>query len=307
VGIACSSAAVSCLQHHRRQHLAALETTPFSAEIVAKIRSYGAPVGAVLEHHAQLDRCMNRLIQLMAAAEDQGTVLAAGTTVLADSLSHSLGRFDRHWYAPPGGIWLTVAWPDTLLLEFSRLLPFAVGLACCRTVRRYGVDARLKWVNDVLVDGKKIAGILCTTVERPGKDRYHLLGIGLNANNQVFPEELRGSATSLAGELGRDIDVHELAGRLLAELSWAIGLLHYDEEQSLRENLTCEQGRTSLLLTAWQQGSDTLGRWVKYGFDVQKKPLYQAQAISLDPCGGLMMALEDGSTVTEYSGEVVYL
>lgn len=292
---------------HRQRHLAALDVFGFSTEAVTRILAYGAPVGAIVEHHHQLDRCMNRLQQLMAEAEAKGGVLAAGTAVLADSLSASRGRFDRHWHAPPGGIWLTLAWPDVLLPEFSRLLPFAAGLACCRTVKTYGAEAWLKWVNDVQVQGRKIAGILCTTLFRPNKDRYHLLGIGLNANNQKFPPELHSTATSLAQILGHDLDSAELAGRLLAELSWAIGLLHYDEEQAMREGLTCEEGRASLLLTAWQQMSDTMGRRVQYGFDVQKEPLFRAIATGLDLCGGLIMKLEDGSEVVEHSGEIVYV
>ncbi len=263
-------------------------------------------MGAVLEHHVCLDRCMNRLQQLMAEAEGKGGVLAAGTAVLADRLSQSQGRFARHWHAPPGGLWLTAAWPDILLPEFSRLLPFAAGLACCRTVRLYGLDARLKWVNDLLFQGRKIAGILCTTVLRPSKEQYHLLGIGLNANNQDFPQELTDKAASMADVLGQQIDLAELAGRLLAELSWAVGLLHYDEELALQERSSCEEGRDSLLLAAWRKCSDTAGRRIVYGFDVQQKPPCRAVAIGIDSCGGLIMELEDGSRIVEYSGEILY-
>jgi BirA family biotin operon repressor/biotin-[acetyl-CoA-carboxylase] ligase len=290
---------------HRARHLALLDTSPFSPEIAAKICRYGAPIGAIIEHHAQLDRCMNRLQQLMLAAETRGEVLAAGTTVLADTLTQSQGRFTRPWHAPRGGIWLTTAWPDILVPEFSRLLPFAVGLACCRAVRTYGLAAHLKWVNDVLVQGKKLAGILCNSVIR-SREQYHLLGIGLNANNLDFPQELLGKATSMVHELGQRIDLAELAGRLLAELSWAIGLLHYDEEQALQEQQSCEEGYSSLLLQAWQQLSDTPGRQIVYGFDIQEKPLYQATALALDPCGGLVMELEDGTRMVEYSGEIAY-
>ncbi|XOF33915.1 MAG: biotin--[acetyl-CoA-carboxylase] ligase [Candidatus Electrothrix sp. YB6] len=295
------------IRRDRQHQLDRLDTRGFSGQAVEKILAYGAPVGAEIEHHHRLDRCMDRLQQLMQEAEQQGRVLAAGTVVLADTLTGSTGRFDRSWYAPEGGIWLAMAWPDILLPEFARLLPFAVGLACCRAVRRYGVDARLKWVNDVLISRRKLAGILCTTVQRSDGERYHLLGIGINGNNQVFPAELRGTATSICREIGRELDPAELVAALLAELQWAIGLLHYDEEQALREGTGCEQGRASLLLTAWRQLSDTVGRKVEYGFDVQQQPLYRALATAIDPCGGLIMELEDGSRVTEYSGEIVYL
>jgi BirA family biotin operon repressor/biotin-[acetyl-CoA-carboxylase] ligase len=250
---------------------------------------------------------MDRLRQLIQEEEKQGRVPAAGTVVLADTLTDSSGRFDRAWHAPEGGIWLAMAWPDILLPEFTRLLPFAVGAACCRAVRQYGVDARLKWVNDVLVNRKKLAGILCTTLQSPSGDRYHLVGIGINGNNQVFPTELQSSATSLRSELSRETDLAELTGCLLAELRWAFGLLHYDEEQALQEGESCEQGRDGLLLDVWRELCDTVGQRVEYGFDIQRKPLYQAVAREIDPCGGLVMELEDGSRVTEYSGEIVYI
>ncbi|MCI5141869.1 MAG: biotin--[acetyl-CoA-carboxylase] ligase, partial [Candidatus Electrothrix sp. ATG1] len=226
--------------------------------------------------------------------------------VLAKTLTNSSGRFDRTWHAPAGGVWLAMAWPDILLPEFARLLPFAVGMACCRTIRQWGIDARLKWVNDVLVNRKKLAGILCTTIQSPDGDRYHLIGVGINGNNQTFPPDLQDTATSLHSLLSREIDLAELTGCLLAELQWSFGLLHYDEEQALAEGRDCEQGRDSLLLTAWQELCDTVGRPVEYGFDIQQKPLYQAVAQAIDPCGGLVMKLEDGSRVTEYSGEIIY-
>jgi BirA family biotin operon repressor/biotin-[acetyl-CoA-carboxylase] ligase len=298
------------LQHtslHRHEYLSRIDTAALSRQAVEKIFRYGAPVGTVIEQHARLDRCMDRLQELMVESEDRGEVPACGTIVLADSLRCSSGRFDRCWHAPVGGLWMAMAWPDTLVPEFSRMLPFAAGLACCRVVRSFQLDARLKWVNDVLVDDKKIAGILCETVLRPNGDRYHLLGIGLNVNNQAFPEDLLLHAAGMAGLLGHDLDSAEVFGRLLAELTWAVGLLYYDEELSLREQLSCEEGRVPLLLDCWQQLSNTVGRRVMYGFDVWKNPLYRAVVTGFTPCGGLIMQLDDGSGITEYSGEIRYI
>ncbi len=292
---------------HKERHLSFLDFQNYPEQTVEKILRYGAPVGAALEHHTQLDRCMDRLQQLMTEAEHRGETLDAGTVVIADRLIKSSGRFERHWHAPDGGVWLSMAWPDTLLPEFTRLLPFAVGLACCRVIRSFQMDARLKWVNDVPVAGKKIGGILCETVQRLNGERYHLLGIGLNVNNRVFPDGLQTSATSIACEAGHDVELAEVIGRLLAELTWSLGLLYYDEELSLREQQGCEQARRSLVLTGWQQLCDSIDRRVEYGFDVQETPLYRAVISGIDPCGGLIMRLGDGSIITEYSGEIRYL
>ncbi len=286
----------------RQQHLAGLDTAPFSSQTVEQILRYGAPVGADIAHFSRLDRCMNQLQELMTAAEARDEVLAAGTVVLADSLNESNGRFDRQWYAPAGGVWMAMAWSDTLLPRFSRLLPFAVGLACCRVIRKYQLSGQLKWVNDVLVNGRKIAGILCTTVQRPAGDRYHLFGIGINCNNRSFPKELQPVATSISLELDCEVERTELIGRLLTELQWSIGLLHYDEEQYLRQDSTEPR-----LLSEWQALCDSIGKRVEYGFDIQKKPLYQAVVTGFTADGGLIMAFADKTEITEYSGEIRYL
>jgi BirA family biotin operon repressor/biotin-[acetyl-CoA-carboxylase] ligase len=301
------SSFVEQIRCHQQAFLDRLVPHSFAPAVVQKILTYGAPVGARIEHHSQLNRCMDRLQVLIKEAEQQGRVLEAGTVIVADTLTAPSGRFDRVWHAPKGGVWLAMAWPDILLPEFTRLLPFAVGLACCRAVQQYGLDAQLKWVNDILVKGRKLAGILCTSIQSSGGDRYHLIGIGINGNNQSFPAELQDSATSLCGQLAREVDLAELNSCLLAELRWAIGLLHYDEEQALAAGESCEQGRQSLVLEAWQELCDTVGQRVQYGFDVQQKPLYRAVVREIDPCGGLVMELEDGASVTEYSGEIMYL
>ena len=295
------------IQLARDEHFSRLDTFGCSIQAVEKILRYGAPVGAVIKQYSQLERCMDQLECMMREAEDKGEVLAAGTVVLADVLTGSCGRFARSWHAPPGGLWLAMAWPDTLLPEFSRLLPFAVGLACCRTIRSYRVDAYLKWVNDVLVCDRKVAGILCRTVLTPGGERYHLLGVGINVNNQLFPEELVDDAVGLAAVCGYAVSLEECIGRLLAELNWTLGVLCYDEALALHHRESCEQGRCSLLLRGWEQYSNSPGRRVLYGFDVQKKPLYQAVVKGIDSCGGLIMELKDGGLITEYSGEIRYI
>ncbi len=290
----------------RELALCQIDTSPFSPDQAEIILRYGAPVGSRLEYHGQLDRCMGRLQELMGAAEQKKQTLAAGTVVVAETLTRSMGRFARSWHAPAGGAWLAMAWPDTLLPEFARLLPFAVGLACCRAVRAVGVTADLKWVNDILVAGKKIGGILCQTVLSPGGERFHLLGMGINGNNTVFPDELVPVATCLSEELGARVDVSSFIGHLLAELSWSIGLLHYDEQLSLGQQ-TDRARSFPFVMQSWLAYCDSLGRRVEYGFDVQETPMYQALVLGVDPCGGLQMELDDGSLITESSGEIRYL
>ena len=229
-----------------------------------------------------------------------------GCVVRADRLTGSSGRFDRCWHAPVGGLYLALLWADTLLPDFSRQLPFAAGIACCETVREFIPAVHLQWVNDVRIAGKKICGILSETVPGTGGEQFHLIGIGINANIGEFPSELRSIATSLYLETAAKVDLDRLCALLLARLQWNFGLLYYSEERFLAGGRTGDGGEKSLLLRRWQEMSDTLGRSVTYGYDVQTRPLYRARALEIDAGGGLVMQLADGSMITEYSGEITY-
>ena len=272
-------------------------------DTAARILRYGAPVGCEIEHFSLLDRCLDRLRQRI---EARGEVPPTGLVVRADELVAASGRFQRAWYAPAGGLHLALLWADTLLAPFSRFLPFAIGLACCETVHRFGVAAALRWVNDVLVRQRKIAGILCETHAR-GEERYHLIGIGLNVNLDGFPAHLQQTATSLCLESGQAFDLEEVFLVLLARLQWNLGWVHELERQWLAEDAPSRSESFSPLLKKWLSLSDTPGRRVVYGFDVERQPLYEARVRGLDPAGGLEMELADGTLVTEYSGEIRYL
>ena len=278
----------------------------YGEEATGKILRFGAPVGCRIEHHQHLPRCMDRLRDLVSECMPISSP-ATGTVVRSDALSASSGRFDRVWHAPAGGLYLAVLWADTFLPQFSRLLPFATGIACCETINDFAVHSHIKWVNDVHVKGMKIGGILSETVTGSGDERFHLIGIGINVNTMVFPPGLQDTATSLQKLSGRCFDLDEVCRVLLARLQWNFGLLCYTEEQSLAQGQAEPCSTKNLLLNRWLELSDTCGKKVQYGYDVQKKPLYQASVLGVNGEGGLVMELEDGSNLTEYSGEIMYL
>ena len=130
-----------------------------------------------------------------------------GTLVTAAEQSAGRGRQGRTWTAPPGRALLC----SVLFRDPPRLLPLAAGVAVAELA---GDSARVKWPNDVLIDGRKVAGIL---VEGRPQERWAVLGIGLNVavRDEDFPPELRG----LAGTLGlAPEDVEPTLGRLLDAL-----------------------------------------------------------------------------------------
>lgn len=242
--------------------------------------------------------------------ERTGTSFPSGTVILADTLTGGKGRFQRAWHAPAGGVWMTLVLVNTLLPEDAARLPLAVGVAACETVRHFGVDAKLKWVNDVLAQGKKVSGVLIETVTGPlVAEEYLLIGIGINVNNEQFPDELAGRATALKSLLGRELDPAVVAARLLAKLTWNIGLMCWEEDRRLAaRGLDPEVDDTPhSLLTAWRSLSDTLGRRVLYGFDVMERPQFEALVLDVDNRGRILLALDDGTVLTEQAGEILYL
>ncbi|MFA6284014.1 MAG: biotin--[acetyl-CoA-carboxylase] ligase [Desulfurivibrionaceae bacterium] len=282
----------------------------YPSEVVHAVYRYGAPVGSVIQHLPQAERLMPLARQRINEFEASGQSCPSGMVFLADELTDGRGRFQRSWHAPVGGLWLTLVMANTLLPESMRLYPLAAGMACCEAVRSYGIDARLKWVNDVHVAGRKICGVLCESfTSATHAEEYVLIGAGLNINNLAFPAELGATAVSMKEILGHDIDLATFGARLLAKFSWSFGLLCYDEAQ----RLAADDGSgadlpESLLLGAWRELSDTVGRRVWFGFDVQQEPQYRAQVLGLAPDGGIVLRhLESGAEIVEHSGELLYI
>ncbi|MBU4263966.1 MAG: biotin--[acetyl-CoA-carboxylase] ligase [Proteobacteria bacterium] len=276
---------------------------------VQTVFRYGAIAGSRIHTYASLERGMDEARQLIDDHERQGRSFPSGLVILAEELTGGKGRFQRYWHAPKGGIWMTMVFVNNLLPEISRLLPLAAGIACCETVRQFGVPAQVKWVNDVHVQGRKVAGILMETLygNRSGEE-YILIGAGLNVNNGDFPPELENLAGSMADLCGRRLDLGLVATDLLAKFCWNIGLLYLQEELQLAEPDIVLPEKEQFLLNRWCALSDSFGRRVMFGYDVQQNPQYEAEVLGLEEDGGLRLRhLEDNVVVTEYGGEIVYL
>jgi BirA family biotin operon repressor/biotin-[acetyl-CoA-carboxylase] ligase len=150
----------------------------------------------------------------------QGGV-AEGAVVFAESQTKGRGTRGRAWQSPVGkGLWLSILLrPDFPLERWTRLTP-AVAVAVARTVESVtGLEAQLKWANDVYLQGRKVCGIL-TEASVSGPQRFLVLGIGLNVLQEAadFPPELEGIANSLKLATSRDFIREEVAATLLGEV-----------------------------------------------------------------------------------------
>jgi len=228
---------------------------------------------------------------------------------LADTMTKSKGRFTRSWHAPRGGVWGCMIHKNTLLPQSRGFIPLVVGVSCCEMMRAFGLsDASVRWVNDVLVGGKKLGGFLVECYTVPGHDEeYTLVGFGINVNNSSFPSELSDTAGSMSEIFEKECDLTAITTDFLARLAVNFGLLYHEEGRELRGAPFSGDGGRHLLLDKWLDLSDTIGQKVIYGFDVMTAPQYRAQVAGIDESGGLILHLEDGSKKIECSGEVRYL
>lgn len=212
---------------------------------------------------------------------------AEGTVVVAEEQERGRGRLGRSWFSGKGGLWFTVILrPGQRLVN---LLSLAVGVSVARALRSIGLPARLKWPNDVVIEGKKVGGILVEAFSGSGEEITALVGIGLNVNNDL-PEELAETSASLKGILGRKLPRLPLLMHLLEEVDGVYTLL--------------VEGRGKQVIDEWKSFSDTLGKAVKV---VTQEGVFTGVAVDVGPLGELYLKTGSGEVKAFYSGDVIHL
>jgi len=208
-----------------------------------------------------------------------------GTVVVAETQTAGRGRLGRSWVSRPGNLYLTIILRPTL-----RTLPFLSCLAGVAVVRALaqatGLQPRLRWPNDVLLGGRKVAGILVESVVEGDTVRYALVGIGINVDLQTRDvQEIASFATSLNAAVGKPVSREEVLRHLLQGMDTLY--------------LQLAQGR--MPLAEWKGLLDTLGRRVRVSWQDQ---VYWGQAEDVDELGNLQLRWDDGRLVTLAAGDV---
>ncbi len=210
----------------------------------------------------------------------------AGTLVLAEEQSAGRGRFGRTWVSPAGkNLYLTLVMRPPL--DRLRSLSIAAPLAVAQAVEGLtALSTRIKWPNDVLINGRKLSGMIVETELSGGSVTYALVGVGVNVNFEIDKaSEIAGIATSLMRELGRETSREELLAVLLNRFE----ALYEDAAQG------------GQVLEEWRSRLDTLGRHVKVTF---RDHVQEGLAEDVDADGNLILALPDGRRVVIEAGEV---
>lgn len=209
-----------------------------------------------------------------------------GTIVIAEAQTRGRGRLSREWLSPEGGIYFTIVLRPRISPAYAPRINLMASVAVAATIRKlFGLRAELKWPNDVLIEGKKVCGILAEMDAEMDVVNFVNVGIGINANNSVT--QFEETATSLKDMLGRKISRKELLSQLIMETE-------------RRQPLLMKDG----LLEEWKEMSATLNK------DVRIMSLGEeviGQAIDINGTGALMVRVEDGSLRTVLVGDCIHL
>jgi BirA family biotin operon repressor/biotin-[acetyl-CoA-carboxylase] ligase len=209
-----------------------------------------------------------------------------GTIVIAEVQSRGRGRLSREWLSPEGGIYFTIILRPRISPVYAPRINLMAAIAVAATIRKlFGLKAELKWPNDVLIEGKKVCGILAEMDAEMDVVNFVNVGIGINANNSVTSFEK--AATSLKEALGREISRKEFLSVLIMEIERRQPLLMKAD-----------------LLKEWKRLSATLNKEVRVmslGEEVT------GQAIDIDATGALVLKGRDGSLRTVLVGDCIHL
>ena len=158
---------------------------------------------------------------------------AHGLTVAAKSQTSGRGRLGRQWQSDKGGLYMSIYLATDATIEGCGRMTSLCAVAVAKALSRYG-NCHIKWPNDIVMNGKKICGILTKSCIQEGKAPYACVGIGINANNTDFPDELR-YASSIASETGTECNIEELMQSIFDNIEKSYKLTHSEIMHQYRE------------------------------------------------------------------------
>ena len=214
----------------------------------------------------------------------------SGLWIVSDAQSKGKGRRGRSWESPAGNnIFMSLLLRPFFLPDKASMVTLVMALSVARAIREAtGLAAEIKWPNDIVINKKKAVGILTELSVKEGFIDYLICGIGINVNQQVFPEEISQTATSLFLESGREADRADLICRVMERF-----------EENYRT--FCQKQNMSDLLSAYHELLVNKDAEVRV-LDPQGE--YQGIARGINRQGELLVEKQDGTTEAVYAGEV---
>jgi len=214
-----------------------------------------------------------------------------GSVVFSEYQTDGRGRFGRSWLSEPGqNLLFSAILRPPLQQEQAGLLTFYAAVSVVRALEGFTqLQLECKWPNDVLIGGKKCCGILLENSFSNNRLEHSVVGVGVNVNQNAFPDNGLSNATSLARELEKKIDRKKLFQHILRELD-----LLYDDVQ---------HGNFSRILQEWNMRCNMFGRKVQI---LREGATTNGKALGLHVDGGLVVETSGGREIV-YAGDVTVL
>ncbi|RCW51075.1 biotin--[acetyl-CoA-carboxylase] ligase [Paenibacillus prosopidis] len=254
-----------------------------AAELASRMKSN------VFGKEVQLFDSVESTQNIARAAAEEGA--PEGTLVIAEQQLNGRGRMGRGWVSPRGkGVWMSMVLRPSLPIYFAPQLTLLTAVALCRSLKRItALPIGIKWPNDLLIEGKKISGILLESAAEDERLTFVIAGIGISVNLEEddYPVELLEKATSLRIAGGKKLERIDVITDFLQE--WEQLYFLYQEQGF------------SPIVTLWEALSVSLGkpaRLITPQGDIVGVP------IGLDETGAIRIQLEDGSVKPVFSAEM---
>ena len=225
------------------------------------------------------------------AAKRDGTAGADhGTVYRADVQSAGKGRRGRSWYShEAGNLYFSILLRPAISPDKASMLTLVMAYAVAGAIREYiGLPAQIKWPNDIVVNDKKVCGILCEMKLDGTRLDYCVAGVGVNVGRQEFAEEIRAMATSLEEQLGSPIDREGLLQAILGRF-----------ERGYEEFLHCED--LCFLREEYNEWLVNLNRQVRV---LEPQGAYEGVSKGITATGELLVEGPEGQVQKVYAGEV---
>ncbi len=213
-----------------------------------------------------------------------------GTLIVADMQTAGRGRKGKGWSSPAGtNVYFTLILKPDYDVEQASMVTLVMGMAVAEGIRATcGVDARIKWPNDIVAGGRKLCGMLAEMSVEREFIHYVVVGVGINVKEQVFPEEIADTATSLWQECGRKVS----RGQLIVNVMKAF---------EARYKVFCGSCSLSGLVEEYNGMLVNKNREVRV---LDPKGEFRGVSRGINEKGELLVEQEDGSVTAVYAGEV---
>jgi len=214
-----------------------------------------------------------------------------GTLIIAERQSAGKGRLGREWFSPAGGIWLSIILYPQLPPSYIPRITLMTAVAVVKAIKMcVQIKPQIKWPNDILINEKKVCGILTEMSAELDIINWVVVGIGINVNidHRKFPEDIQENTISLKEVLGKEVLRVKMVQVFLQEFE------KYYESLKRRE--------FSSILKEWKLYSHTLGRKIRV--DMGEK-IVTGEAVNINEEGALIIKKENGELVEIISGTII--